>query len=91
MLDVLLDRLDHAALFVLDRLTDSVHKRSVIGRAMRLDDRARNADEGCTAYRILIEQRAEIIHALLAGQIGELGAQVCGKDILDGSCHELAS
>ena len=56
-------------LFVLDRLTDGVHKRGLIGRAMCLDDRARNADEGRTAYCILIEQRAEIIHALLAGQM----------------------
>ena len=55
---------------------------------MRLDDRLCDAEEGRAADLVLIEHLAEVIHALFAQQIADLGAGRGGEHLLDLVRHE---
>mgnify|MGYP007026850418 CR=1 FL=1 len=50
---------------------------------MRLDDRLCDTEEGRAADLVLIEHLAEVIHALFAQQIADLGAGRSGEHLLD--------
>ena len=58
---------------------------------MRLDDRLCNAEEGRAADLVLVEQVAELIHALFAREIAQLGRRIAHKHVLDRARHELGN
>ena len=58
---------------------------------MRLDDRLCNAEEGRAADLVLVEQVAELIHALFAREIAQLGRRIAHEYVLDRARHELGN